>query len=572
MNEHKEKKISDILKSAIEKDYKKLRETFTFDPYYAIQILIRRLDVISMFFWSSSHQSEDQINESRAYFEFGWCSLLKLFLNDHNFDLEHHFIQTFQSDYKWADSVIIQSGKLAFCLQLLEYEKANAIEFDNPKINEFSIKHKDENIGLEYFERVSFDFYCNQVLKRMIDERKANLPFSEDEIKTKLRSIIKNPYGNFISYETTPEIDEYYNELGKQHCLAIHGYDDFDLNDKFGSIEYWKYLDLVETICGVALMHTQACIELTKMNSEVDMHNLLTYMYFKDKTIKIYSNYFGVDDEEIEQILSCLTLSKDNYEYHLDIPATSPPMYFQVSENQLIRSVAGCVGNPFRFLNNELKRKYKKDYDIAVNNREERFRKDLFGFFPHERIIKIPKEINISFGEMRTDIDAVAYDTETKTLGLFQLKWQDPFAHSMKERFSKISNLFPKAHEWIGKIETWLSNNDIKTILNSLQITKFAPQAREINNICVFVIARNHIHFSRVKTDERVAWGSWYQIIESTASIETKLDDPIKEMFVRLKFSAPEHRMNREEMPERQHFEAKIGDYRVSYAKEDDLS
>jgi hypothetical protein len=135
----------------------------------------------------------------------------------------------------------------------------------------------------------------------------------------------------------------------------------------------------------------------------------------------------------------------------------------------------------------------------------------------------------------------------------------------MKERYSRISNLFPKANEWIEKMKFWLSNNDNKTVLNSLQITKHFPAARVIEEICVFVIARNDIHFTGIETDERVAWGSWHQIIESQARVETKFDDPIREMFVKLKTFTPENRMTREEVPTRQKFEANIGDYKVWY-------
>lgn len=556
---------SNILRPAIESDYRKLRETFKFDSYYAIQILIRRLDVVSMFFWDSKHLNEEQVNESREFFNFGWAPLIKLFFNDHNFNKPHQFIQTHEQDYDWADSVILHSGRIAFCRQLLDYEKANLLTFNNVEENEFEIKYPTELIGHAYFERKSVDFFRDEIVERIIKDKKTKNTLSESEIKLKLREIIKNPYGKFISYETTSEIDEYYNERGHHHILRIQSYDDFDSNDKFGSIEYWKYIDLIEIICGVAIMHTEACIELTKMNTEVDMHNILTYMYFKDSTIKLYSNHLGVSDKEIEQIISSVTLSKENYEHYLDIPAAAPPMYFQVSDNQLIRSIAGCLGNPFRFLNTELKRKYKRDYDIAVNNRESRFRKELFLFFPHDRIVKIPKEINLSFNGMRTDIDAIAYDTETKTLGLFQLKWQDPFAHSMKERFSRITNLFPKANEWIDKMQFWLSNNDDKAILNSLQITKYFSEAKEINEICVFVISRNDIHFTGIKNDERVAWGSWHQIIESKARIETKFDDPIREMFVKLKMFTPEQRITREEMPTRQNFNVTIDKYKIYY-------
>lgn len=554
-----------ILNPAIQSDYRKLRETFHLDAYYAIQILIRRLDVINMFFWNSKHLSEGQINEIREFFNFGWSPLMKLFLDDHNYNIPHQFIQTQQQDYEWADSVLLHSGRLAFCKQLLDYEKADLLRFINVKEKEFEIKYPNEQIGHAYFERKSVDFFREEIVERIIKDKKTKNLLTENEIKSKLREIIKNPYGKFISYATTEEIDEYYNEKGHHHILRIQSYDDFDTKDIFGGIEYWKYVDLIEIICGVAIMHTEACIELTKMNSEVDMHNILSYMYFKDSTVKIYSNYFGVSDEVIEQMISCVTLNKENYQYYLNTPAPAPPIYFQISENQLIRSISGCLGNPFRFLNAELKRKYKKDYDIAVNNREQRFRKELFLLLPHERIVKIPKEINLSFNQMQTDIDAVAYDTETKTLGIFQLKWQDPFGHSMKERFSRITNLFPKANEWIEKMKFWFSNNNTKTILNSLQITRYFPEAKEISEICVFVIARNDIHFTGIKTDDRVAWGSWHQIIESQARIETTFDDPIREMFVKLKTFTPENRMKREEMPTRQNFEVEIGDYKVNY-------
>jgi hypothetical protein len=449
---------------------------------------------------------------------------------------------------------------------LLDYEKADILEFLKPRENEFEIKYKDDQTAVEYFERLSSKFYTDYIVERTIKEREKQIGLSDDEVKAKLREIIKNPYDKFISYDTTPEIDEYYNHKGHHHVLRIQGYDDFNTTDTFGSIEYWKYVDLIEVIVGVSIMHTEACLELTKMKPSVDMHNILSYMYFKDSTIKIYANYFGVSSEIIEQIFSCITVSRDNYKYYLENPSAAPPMYFQVSDNQLIRSASGCFGNPFRILNSELKRRFPKDYDIAVNNRESRFRKELYGLFPHERIVKIPNEVNLSFNGMKTDIDAIAYDTATKTLGLFQLKWQDQFGHSMKERFSRITNLFPKAHEWIQKIEFWINSVDQKTILNSLQVNKYIGDAKEISEIYVFVLARNHVHFTGVKTDKRVAWGSWYQLIEAMVKVNAKFDDPIREMFVKLQTFTPENRMTREEMPKRQNFSATIGDYKLYYS------
>lgn len=551
------------LKAVIESQRPKIRQSFSGPSYHAIQHIVRRLDVMNQFYPNSNIDSPEKVLETQEFFNFGWANALKPFYADLDLNEFRPFPLIYPEDISWADSAIIFAGKLGFCKQVLDYEKAKLVEIISPKENEFGFRYYNQEIGVEYFDRVSANFFRDEIIERWIEEKKAKKPFDENKIREQVKSIIQNPLGKLISYATTPEIDEYYNEVGHYHMLRLQGYDNFDTKDEFGSIQYWKYIDLIELIIGVAYMHRDACMELVNRNPNVDMHNILSYTYQKDKTIKIYSNYLGVSDEEIENIISCFTLSKDNFEYYLSYPYVQPPIYFQVSNNMIIRSIAGCMGNPIRLLNNELKRKYKRDYDIAVTKREERFRKELFYFFQPDRIVKIPTGINITINDLKTDIDAIVYDTNTKTLGLFQLKWQDPFAHSMQERFSRISNLFPKAQEWIDKVKAWTENNNAKTILNSLQITKYAPQATEINEIFVFVISRNHMHFTGVKTDDSVAWGSWYQVIESVARIKTTFDDPIRAMFVKLKSFSPDQRMTREDVPSRLKLDFKFSDYRV---------
>ena len=227
----------------------------------------------------------------------------------------------------------------------------------------------------------------------------------------------------------------------------MQGYDDFDNKDIFGGIEYWKYVTIVELIIGVGIKHTDACFMLKEENPRVLLENLLTYTQSKQRAISDYAKYMNWSEDEIKQIFEAITLTKDNFDYYLEYPCTPLPIFFEVGGELLIRSVAGCFSNPFSILNRELKRKYKKDYDKAVNNRENRFRNELFKLFPQNNVIKVPKEINISFNGIRTDIDAVVFDQTAGTLGLFQLKWQDRYGYSIKERYSRISNLFPKANE-----------------------------------------------------------------------------------------------------------------------------
>lgn len=559
-------KPSELLKQKIDEEAKVLENNFGGESYWAIQNIVRRIDFILPLFWKREGWSEKEIDTYREFFNYGWAPVLKQYYTDINLNVHQPFPLMTDEMIFWADSNIQFSGKIEFCKQLLKYEKAGLISITSPKENEFTFSFLHEVTGIEQFDKMSMDFYKEQIVERIISEKKKAKSFDEEKIRRELRKIIKTPDGKMISYDSTPEIDEYYNQRGHYHILRLQGYDDFDTKDKFGGIEYWKYIDIIELVTGIAIMHMEACLELVKMNPEINLLNILSYTHYKDKAISSFSNYLGVSDHEIEQIFSCLTLTKENFDYYLEYPSTPPPMYFQVSENLTIRSIAGCLSNPFSLLNRELKRKFRIDYDKAVNRREDRFRNELFMFFPDERIIKIPREVNISYDGIKTDIDAVVFDSKTGTLGIFQLKWQDPYAKDMAERYSRMTNLFPKANEWVSKMKYWTTNNTSKTIINSLQINKQLKEKSEIKEICCFIISRNQMNFTGMEIDdETVAWSSWYQLIESQVRIKTDIDDPIREMFVKIKSFSPEKRMKREELPQAENIEVQIGKLKVFY-------
>jgi hypothetical protein len=532
----------------LEENSKIIGTTYTGSPYMAIQNIIRCIDTVLPFYRHSEKLSPEEVNQYRSLIEYGWPRLLKPYY--FNLDINEHLPFAIMTDesVSWTTLNITYCGKIEFCRQLLSYEKAGLINFKkkNKKHYTFSFCNKKNN-GIESFDRYSLDFYKNNFVKKIIEERRAAKPFNINKIKSDFKKLILNPFGKLISYKTTPEIDEYYDEEGHYRLLLMQGYDDFANSDSFGGIEYWKYITIIELIIGVGLKHTDACFMLIEKNPQTMFENTLTYTQSKNKAISDYAEYLNWSLNDVKQIFEAITLTKDNFDYYLEYPCTPPPIFIEVGGELLIRSIAGCFSNPFSILNRELKRKYKKDYDKAVNNRETRFRNELFYLFPQENIIKIKKEINISFQDIRTDIDAVIFDKETGTLGLFQLKWQDPYAASMKERYSRISNLFPKANEWIKKIQNWLNINSNQTILNALQIDKELDIKTEIKDIYIFIVSRNQINYTGVELNENAAWSSWYQLIESQASIKTEFNDPIREMFVKIKAFHPFKRMERNE-------------------------
>ncbi|WP_044397936.1 hypothetical protein [Lacinutrix sp. Hel_I_90] len=556
-------KPSESLKNILIEESKSLKKLFDYPSYLAIHNLVRRMDVVIPFTSRNSKSQQEDYSEFRAFFDYGWLPLIKHYYSKINLKDNLPFTLMTQELITLCDTSISYSGKIEFCKQLLNYEKADLIKINRENENSFSFTFLHENTGIEQFDNKSFNFYKNRIVEKVIELKKKEKPFDENLIKEKVKNIVSSPDGNMIVYHTTEEIDDFYNQQGHFHMLRTQGYDEFDTKDSFGGIEYWRYIDLIELFMGTALMRVDACLELKKEVKTIDLHNTLSYTYYKDKIVQMYSNYLDLTSEVIEQIMSCLSLTKDNYEYYLDYPSAPPPMFFQVADNLLITSIAGCLTNPIILLNKELKRKYKKDYDKAVNNRENRFRNELFMFFQDKSIIKVSRGVNISFKGIHTDIDAIAFDTKTKTLGLFQLKWQDRYQHSMKERFSRISNLFEKANEWIGKIKYWVENNSDKSIISSLQINKQYKASDGINEVYIFVISRNQMNFTGVELDDTVAWSSWHQLIESQADIGSNMDNPIKEMFIKIKALEPKNRLKRDKLPDKVNLEVELRNYKI---------
>ncbi len=556
-------KPSELLKNILEEESKRLKDLFDYPSYLAIHNLVRRMDVVISLTSRNTKSLQEDYSEFRAFFDYGWLPLLKHYYSKINLKDRLPFTLMTQELITLCDSSVSYSGKIEFCKQLLNYEKADLIKINRVNEREFSFAYLHKNSGIERFDNKSFSFYKDRIVERIIEVKKKEKPFDEKLIRKKVKNIVSSPDGNMIVYHTTEEIDDFYNQQGHFHMLRTQGYDEFGNKDSFGGIEYWRYVDLVELFMGTALMRIDACLELKEKVKTIDLHNTLSYTYYKNKIVQTYSNYLGLSKEVIEQIMSCLTLTKDNYESYLDYPSAPPPMFFEVSDNLLITSIAGCLTNPIILLNKELKRKYKKDYDKAVNNREDRFRNELFMFFQDKNIIKVPRGVNISFNNIHTDIDAIVFDIKTKTLGLFQLKWQDRYHHSMKERFSRISNLFDKANEWIGKIKSWVENNSDKSIISSLQINNQHKASPEIREVFIFVISRNQMNFTGVELDNSVAWSSWYQLIESQANIESNIANPIKEMYIKIKALEPKNRLKIDKLPQKGNLEVELGNYKI---------
>lgn len=529
------------------------------NPHIAIVEVIRQLDYYFEYSQNLNRNIDKDIAILGENLLFGWLRSLKMLFRNLE-PIEN--IVTHVSDERfsrWVTSMLGSMGGLEISKRYVELAKVGLLELRNNGGLNFSVKKAHQFIEVEIFERRSY--YVNQlVCRKSIEDNYLRHLERWPSILMSIRERIESVHPGFISYQSTPEIDQFYSELGYYKLLMLQGYEEFGEGDLFGGITYRKYIDFLEEIIGVASKHRDFCFAYLEKFPDANPLNLFTYNWYWDNTVESYARYLQVTQKEAEQIISCFTLSKENIESY-DSPGFIAPPFIRLGSNFLVRSSYGCLQGGVGFLNRELKRRFGEDYFKAVNNREGRFRRDLYSLFKEERFICIDREIVIGKQNASTDIDAIVFDKTSGTLGLFQLKWQDVFGTSTKERYSRISNLFPKAIEWIDKVCNWMGSAGPIEMRNKLNL----PKQAIIEDVQLFVIARNNIHFTGQALDKRAAWGSWYQIIEAYSTVWTEFADPIAELGVMLRILEPVERVKMEGMPETESFKIDFKDFSIDY-------
>jgi hypothetical protein len=559
---------AEILESILDAELEKFSEISGL-PGSAVVNIVREMDIVYLYLRSSRQFDAAYTDYFETIHQYGWPLLLQAWYSKIEQSELQQVLYSNDDITAWADSVIHATGKLAFARQLVMFCKMGFASITQPTETDFVFATTESYSNAEFFDLNDWHFVQKHIVGQLMKlNRKAHKDkFDADRVHKRVMLLVKSPDKRNIAYQATPYVTDYFIQQGQYHIFRKQVHDDFDEADLFGQIPYGAYVTMVEYLAGLALLHKSFCEAAHKKYDRLELRNIISLFCSREDVIADLARYLDRTVQEVSSMLNHVTLNKDNYQAYLSIPRVAPPPFVQVSDSQLLRSTAGCLNNPFQFLNHELKRTCALDYSKAVNNREDRFRRMIFGFFTKDRFVRIPVEIRMSIDGRETDIDAVVFDKITKSLGLFQLKWQDPFANSMQKRRSVISNLQKNALSWLDKVVTWVERNDVKKTLNALQITRHSPAENAIGNVYFFIIGRHSIHFTGVEQDERAAWGSWPQLLAGAARINKQVteSDPIQQMHSRLKHDAPRLRMEREGPPVLADFNLRFENFQISH-------
>jgi len=327
---------------------------------------------------------------------------------------------------------------------------------------------------------------------------------------------------------SAPELDAYYRRLADVHLKMMMAYQlGYPSEAVIGGCTVQTYRDVLGRLIAWAL-HARDRGEGATTRSEPSL-------------VAALASALAVDPLIIGQAVAALTLDRDGAAYHAAVPGVAAAPLVRVAPDQLVWSVQGLTTEPLLFLTRELKRRDAQEYHNSAYLRESVFRRDLYALFQDKRFVTSAGRIELrrAGGDVRTDIDAVVFDRKTGTLGVFELKSQDPFARSTAELTRQRDNIL-YANRQISGVLTWLKQHGADALLSRVD-TRTAKTFRA-QKVYPFVLGRYLAHFSDgPEPDRRAAWGTWPQLLRllDGQPLRATEANPLASLFTRLTKDVP---------------------------------
>jgi hypothetical protein len=247
------------------------------------------------------------------------------------------------------------------------------------------------------------------------------------------------------------------------------------------------------------------------------------------------------DPAVIARAVAAFTVDDENAAYHAAVPGVAAAPLVRIAPDRLVLSLHGLTTEPLFFLTRELRRRDPQDYHNTAHLRETAFRQDLYALFEDKRFVTSQSRIVLRRDDhnARTDLDAVIFDRKTGTLGVFELKSQDPFARSTAELARQRETVLYANRQVSGSLD-WLKRHGANELLNRVD----QPTAKKFRaqKVYSFVLGRYLAHFNDgAEPDRRAAWGTWPQLLRllDTQPIHPNDANPIASLFNRLSKDQP---------------------------------
>lgn len=377
--------------------------------------------------------------------------------------------------------------------------------------NTLVFRYASESLGFEADEASDQEWISHLTAQHDSELAKELRAVHESATATQKGSV-RRWRGDFIAYDADPDSDAHFAKLGILAARQASGQDTFPGDTQFGGLAFNLFRGAVGALVGWALKHESFCHALLAKHDDMHMRNILTITAPLKRLELGLATQLGITLREARIAIEMVTARDENKD---NLRESGPsPMFVEVGCRRVVRSIAGSTTQPFYFMLRELKRRFSGDWDRAVDSREVALRQELYTVGLPLGLLALNGSRNLKMGKIVTDVDAALADPRNGVIALFQLKWQDPFGYSMRERESRKKNFMATANKWVQVVAQWQEDKTPSQVASTLGLSN--ADATRIAKVLLFVVARDHSHFTgSVPHDSRAAFGNWNQMLRA---------------------------------------------------------
>jgi len=386
-------------------------------------------------------------------------------------------------------------------------------------------------LSTEQRERADFDWWAAH-LTHQVAPRLASLLAERPRMRALLGQE-GDPNPESLGYVASdPATERYYRQLGQAHVARFACQHSYPADAVVGGATFGRYAEILALLIG--WLHRE------RDRRAPDGDHMPTPLDER-AVIAALAGALDADPAAIGRALQPLILDPDNAAYHSALPGRAGPPLIRLAEGRVVWSARGLLGEPLLFLARELRRRHAQEYHNRAHLREGVFRQDLYRLFDDRRFVLSAGRVELKrSGEARTDLDALVFDRKTGTLGVFELKAQDPFARSVEERQRQRDNFF-HANRQVSAVLEWVQRHGPDDLL--ARFDERAAKRFHVQKVHVFVLGRYLAHFADGPApDRRAAWGSWPQVLqigEVGGPFGPDTRNPLGALFARLRDATP---------------------------------
>jgi hypothetical protein len=451
----------------------------------------------------------------------------------------------------WSERFLADCDQLALADLALARCASGHLQLQQRAPGAFVAWATSRHLSPEQRERADFEWWSEQAA-RQAAPRLAALLGERDRMRALLArggASIGASAGKGVFIEASvgdvlddPAVAAYYRQLGQAHVARFACQLSYPSSAVIGGVTLGQYTEMLALLIG--WLH---CERDRQAPSGDDTPTPI--LWDEPSLSAALATALDANPAVTGQALQSLVLDRDNAVYHSALPGGAAPPLLRLDDGRLLCSARGLLGEPLLFLTRELRRRHAQEYHNSAHLREAVFRQDLYRLFDDRRFVLSAGRVELKrSGAARTDLDALIFDRKTGTLGVFELKAQDPFARSVEERRRQRDN-FLQANRQISAALEWAQRHGPDDLL--ARVDQQAARRVHARKVHVFVLGRYLAHLGDVaggpEPDRRAAWGSWPQVLQiaETGVLAPDQRSPLGALFARLRdaplSSAPAH-------------------------------